>query len=149
MHAAREHKASDAATTAQREAIGRINMQYKDKFGFIFLTSAFGRDAEDILNEGRSRLKNCRSIEVQRAKIEEGRILAGRLYEDCAVSLFSNDLQLDDNLLSILELNASREWKSRVRSSFLSIPPKRPSDVSLTCIREWLNLSSDDDILEV
>lgn len=89
VHAAREHKESDAATAAQREAIDSINKQYKDKFGFIFLTSAFGRGADDILNEGRTRLNNSRSTEVQRAKIEEGRILAGRLYEHLA-KLFSN-----------------------------------------------------------
>ena len=53
--------------------------RYKLKHGFIFLTSARGRSPEDILAEAEQRIQNDTATELRRAKVEEGRILVGRL----------------------------------------------------------------------
>jgi OHCU decarboxylase len=60
-------------------AIARGNEEYEDRFGHVFLISAAGRSAEDILAQLRSRLGNTPDAEVRVAAEEHRRITRLRL----------------------------------------------------------------------
>jgi len=83
-HAAAEHTASDGATEEQRHRLRELNRQYLDRFGFIFLTSAFGRTPGSILKELETRLLNKQTDELAQAKFQEGLILMGRVHSEAA-----------------------------------------------------------------
>lgn len=87
-HAAAEHSASDGATAAQRAELARLNREYKSRYGFIFLTSAFGRTPESILDELKGRLSNLRADEFSQAKYQEGLILLGRVHAEITAVSF-------------------------------------------------------------
>lgn len=78
-HVGVEHESSNNATHAQRLRMSRLNKEYREKFGFIFLISAYGKSPDQILDEIEERINNDRKIELRRAFYEEGKILAGRI----------------------------------------------------------------------
>jgi 2-oxo-4-hydroxy-4-carboxy-5-ureidoimidazoline decarboxylase len=67
------------ADLSTREALAARGEDYRERFGFVFLTDASGRDAADMLAELRTRLAN--TAEQERANAEDGqrRIMRRRL----------------------------------------------------------------------
>ena len=65
----REQAGAAQADQATREALAALNEAYRERFGFVFLTDASGRDASDMLAELRTRIAN--SPEQERAKAED------------------------------------------------------------------------------
>jgi len=60
-------------------AIARGNAAYEDRFGYVFLISAAGRDAEEILADLRARLANDPDTELQVAADQHRRITRLRI----------------------------------------------------------------------
>ncbi|MCA1826111.1 MAG: allantoicase [Myxococcales bacterium] len=64
---------------AQRAELARLNQEYFDKFGFVFLVCATGRSGEEMLAELRRRLGATRAEEIRTATEEQSRILRLRI----------------------------------------------------------------------
>jgi 2-oxo-4-hydroxy-4-carboxy-5-ureidoimidazoline decarboxylase len=56
-----------------------LNHDYEKKFGFVFLISATGKSAEEILVSGRERFRNERATEVENAASEQRQITQLRI----------------------------------------------------------------------
>jgi 2-oxo-4-hydroxy-4-carboxy-5-ureidoimidazoline decarboxylase len=61
------------------EALGALNQDYRERFGFVFLTDASGRDATDMLAELRTRLAGTAEQERSNAEEHQRRIMRRRL----------------------------------------------------------------------
>jgi OHCU decarboxylase len=68
-----------AADQEVQAAIARGNAAYEDRFGYVFLISAAGRDAEEILADLRARLANDPDTELRVAAEEHRRITRLRI----------------------------------------------------------------------
>lgn len=60
-------------------ALAEINRQYEAKFGFVFIISAAGKNAEQILESARRRLENTAGAELAAAAEEQRQITRLRL----------------------------------------------------------------------
>ena len=68
-----------AADQEVQAAIARGNTAYQDRFGYVFLISAAGRDAEEILADLRARLANDPDTELRVAADQHRRITRLRI----------------------------------------------------------------------
>jgi len=67
------------ASTDVLEALARLNHDYEERFGFVFLVCASGLSAEQMLGALRSRSRRTRPEEVRSAAQEHVKITALRL----------------------------------------------------------------------
>ena len=67
------------ADLSTREALAALNQDYRERFGFVFLTDASGREATDMLAELRTRLANTAEQERANAEEQQWRIMRRRL----------------------------------------------------------------------
>ena len=74
-----EQAASSTASIATREALALANVEYEQRFGYIFIICALGRSAAEILAELRRRMKNEPDVELAIAASEQRRITRQRL----------------------------------------------------------------------
>ena len=63
------------------EEFGRLNKDYKKKFGFPFIIAVKGKNKDEILNNFRERIKNSFEIEFKEAKNQVKKIASLRLEE--------------------------------------------------------------------
>jgi 2-oxo-4-hydroxy-4-carboxy-5-ureidoimidazoline decarboxylase len=75
----REQAGAAGADESTREALAALNEEYRERFGFVFLTDASGRDAADMLSELRARLANTLEQERAGAEHQQRRIVRRRL----------------------------------------------------------------------
>jgi 2-oxo-4-hydroxy-4-carboxy-5-ureidoimidazoline decarboxylase len=68
-----------AAREEVLDALARGNAAYLDRFGFIFIVSAAGKSAAELLQLLRDRLSNDRATELRIAAEEQAKITALRL----------------------------------------------------------------------
>src|SRR5262249_34340727 len=64
---------------AQRAELAKLNQEYFDKFGFVFLVCATGRGGDEMLAELRKRLGSTREQEIRTAAEEQSKILRLRI----------------------------------------------------------------------
>jgi 2-oxo-4-hydroxy-4-carboxy-5-ureidoimidazoline decarboxylase len=76
--ASEQHGAQNAAITVQDE-LARINREYEEKFGHIYIVCATGKTAEEMLAIAKSRMNNDRENELKIAAEEQRRIMQIRL----------------------------------------------------------------------
>ena len=74
-----EQSASSSASIATREALALANVEYEQRFGYIFIIYALGRSANEILAVLRQRLGNEPDAELAIAAAEQLRITRQRL----------------------------------------------------------------------
>jgi OHCU decarboxylase len=77
--AADEQLGAVGASEATLAELARLNRQYRDKFGFIFIVFATGKSAEDMLAILKTRIGNGRDEELCLAAGEQMKITALRL----------------------------------------------------------------------
>lgn len=70
-----EQAAASVAPEAVLEELKAANLEYQERFGFVFLICATGRSAGEILEALKGRLGNTRAQELQNAAKEQARIL--------------------------------------------------------------------------
>jgi 2-oxo-4-hydroxy-4-carboxy-5-ureidoimidazoline decarboxylase len=75
----REQAGAAAADAQTRAALAELNRDYRERFGFVFLTDASGRSATDMLAELRLRVGNTPEQERANAEEQQRRIVARRL----------------------------------------------------------------------
>lgn len=56
-----------------------LNRMYEDKFGFVFLIFATGKNADEMLDALRLRMQNRREVELKNAAAEQAKITRLRL----------------------------------------------------------------------
>ncbi len=61
------------------EELARINQQYQDKFGFIFIVCATGKSAPEMLEILKKRIQNDVDAELKNAATEQNKITKLRL----------------------------------------------------------------------
>lgn len=67
------------ATNKVLEELSRVNQDYEEKFGFIYIVYASGKTAEKMLSLAKSRLLNTRDAELLIAMGEQQKITINRL----------------------------------------------------------------------
>jgi 2-oxo-4-hydroxy-4-carboxy-5-ureidoimidazoline decarboxylase len=77
--AAREQSGTASAPAPMLREFERLNRLYEEKFGFVFLIFASGKDAEEMLDALERRILNRRDIEMQNAVNEQAKITRLRL----------------------------------------------------------------------
>jgi OHCU decarboxylase len=75
----REQSAASQASAATLAALAAENREYEARFGHVFLISASGRTAEEMLEEVRRRMSNGPATELQAAAVEQRKITRLRL----------------------------------------------------------------------
>ena len=68
-----------AAATETLTSLRQLNTEYENKFGYIFIICATGKESSEILRSIRSRLKNSTSDEFAVATGEQAKITALRI----------------------------------------------------------------------
>ena len=76
---AAEQSGVDAADAAKRSALAEANREYEERFGHIFLVSASGKGATELLGLMRSRMRNAPDAELAVAGDELRKIARVRL----------------------------------------------------------------------
>lgn len=74
-----EQSAVSAASSEVRAQLAEANAEYENRFGFIFIISASGKNAEEILTALRQRLSNQMGSEIRIAAVEQRKITRLRL----------------------------------------------------------------------
>jgi OHCU decarboxylase len=74
-----EQAGTHTAAEETKEELARGNREYEQKFGFIFIICATGKNSEEMLASLQERLKNDRQAELHNAAAEQGRITKLRL----------------------------------------------------------------------
>ena len=74
-----EQAGAAQADPSTLEALGALNEDYRERFGYVFLTDASGRDATDMLAELRMRLAGTAEQERANAEEQQRRIMRRRL----------------------------------------------------------------------
>lgn len=77
--AAGEQSGAAAADEQTLQDLARLNSEYLDKFGFIFIVFATGKSAEEMLAILKRRIDNNRAAELQNAAAEQLKITLLRL----------------------------------------------------------------------
>ena len=62
-----------------RAELARLNAEYFDRFGFIFIICATGKSATEMLEQLRKRIAHSREREIELAAGEQRKITALRL----------------------------------------------------------------------
>ncbi|HJP94477.1 MAG TPA: 2-oxo-4-hydroxy-4-carboxy-5-ureidoimidazoline decarboxylase [Pyrinomonadaceae bacterium] len=68
-----------SASRETSDEMARLNREYEQKFGFIFIICASGKSPEEVLSALRERLKNDPEVEVNIAAAEQHKITELRL----------------------------------------------------------------------
>ena len=68
-----------AATEETLQELQRLNIEYENRNGFIFIVCATGKSADEMLALLKSRINNDRSTELTNGAIEQGKITQLRL----------------------------------------------------------------------
>jgi OHCU decarboxylase len=76
---AEEQSGMSKAGITTAEAMARLNVDYADKFGFIFIVCAAGKSAEEMLELLEIRFKHSRGEEIAIAAAEQAKITHLRL----------------------------------------------------------------------
>jgi OHCU decarboxylase len=74
-----EQSAVASAGDETRIGLARLNHDYETRFGFIYIVSAAGKSAGDLLDLARKRMHNDRDTELRVAAEEQGKITRLRL----------------------------------------------------------------------
>jgi 2-oxo-4-hydroxy-4-carboxy-5-ureidoimidazoline decarboxylase len=82
--ASREQSGAGDADEATLDELARMNREYLDRFGFIFIIFASGRSAGEMLAELRTRLGHSRARELEIAVEEQWKITLQRLARSLA-----------------------------------------------------------------
>jgi len=77
--ATQEQAGANNAATHTVEALAEGNRKYADKFGYIFIVSANGKSADEMLDILTARLRNAPEAELQVAAEEQNKIIRHRL----------------------------------------------------------------------
>ena len=77
--ARREQAGADGAAVATLDALARGNFTYEQRFGHVFLISATGKTADEMLGALRGRLTNDPATELRVAAEEQAKITRLRL----------------------------------------------------------------------
>jgi len=77
--AKKEQGGMDAAALELQEKMRIGNGEFERKFGHVFLTCATGKSAEEMYTELQRRMKNHPELELEEAKLEQGKITLLRL----------------------------------------------------------------------
>lgn len=77
--AAREQSGVKSADDDIRAQLARVNRDYEQRFGYIYIVCATGKSAEEILVLARSRMNNDPATELAVAAEEQGKITQLRL----------------------------------------------------------------------
>lgn len=76
---AQEQSGVADAALQTKEELARLNREYEDRFGFIFIVCASGKSSEEMLAILRSRIDNDREAEIRIAAEEQRKITRLRL----------------------------------------------------------------------
>ena len=76
---AHEQSGVASATSQTKDDIARLNREYEDRFGFIFIVCASGKSSEEMLAILNSRIGNDRDTELRIAAEEQTKITKLRL----------------------------------------------------------------------
>jgi OHCU decarboxylase len=76
---ASEQSAVASASDEMRIGLARLNDEYEERFGFIYIVCAAGRSAGELLEFARKRMKNDRDTELRVAAEEQRKITRLRL----------------------------------------------------------------------
>ena len=76
-----ENEQSGVRDSAQKtiDELARLNQEYEEKFGYIFIICATGKSSEEMLNSLRGRLHNSPDEELRIAATEQAKITQLRL----------------------------------------------------------------------
>jgi 2-oxo-4-hydroxy-4-carboxy-5-ureidoimidazoline decarboxylase len=74
-----EQAGVDSASEAVLDALAHVNSDYEERFGYIFIVSATGKTAEEMLALLRARIVNDPAKEIGIAAEEQAKITALRL----------------------------------------------------------------------
>ena len=77
--ASQEQSGVGGATEVVLQGLSVGNLEYEDKFGFVFLICATGKSAEEMLTALQKRLANTKDQEIINAKAEQSKITQIRL----------------------------------------------------------------------
>ena len=77
--AGKEQAAVASASDVVIEALAKVNVDYENKFGFIFIVCATGKSAEEMLIILQSRLSNTPADEIEIAAEEQNKITKLRI----------------------------------------------------------------------
>jgi OHCU decarboxylase len=77
--AAGEQSCVERAGYEVREELGRVNREYEQRFGHIYIVSATGKSADEMLALARERLRNEPAVELEIAAEEQRKITRLRL----------------------------------------------------------------------
>ena len=77
--AAGEQQGAHAATMTVQDELARINREYEEKFGHIYIVCATGKSAEEMLDIAKARMSNDRDSELRVAAEEQRKIMHIRL----------------------------------------------------------------------
>ena len=79
--ARREQAGADGAAVATLTALAQGNLTYQQRFGHVFLISATGKSADEMLGALRGRLTNDPTTELRIAAEEQAKITRLRLHK--------------------------------------------------------------------
>jgi len=71
---AAEQASAQSASPSVKEQLARINREYEEKFGYIYIVCASGKSAEEMLAIAKSRLHNDPDVELKVAAEEQRKI---------------------------------------------------------------------------
>jgi OHCU decarboxylase len=74
-----EQSGMDSATESVRQALARGNVEYEERFGFLFLIDATGKSADEMLAALQQRMAHDRDTELGVAAEQHARITRLRL----------------------------------------------------------------------
>ena len=69
----------DVVEAELRKEIAEVNREYEDRFGYIYIVSAQGKTAAELLTIAKDRLRNNPETEIRVASEEQGKIINLRL----------------------------------------------------------------------
>ena len=75
----REQSGIASASTDERAELARLNREYQDRFGYIFIVCATGKTTAEMLVALRERLRNPPAVEIQIAAEQQRQITRLRL----------------------------------------------------------------------
>ena len=77
--AGHEQSGVDSASDETISELARLNKEYEDKFGYIFIICATGKSADEMLEILKSRIGNTPEKEIEIAAVEQNKITQIRL----------------------------------------------------------------------
>ncbi len=76
---AREQSGMDVVEAELRKEIAETNREYESRFGYIYIVSAQGKTAAELLTIAKDRLRNAPEVEIRVASEEQQKIIHLRL----------------------------------------------------------------------